>query len=314
MNFRICLCLTALSSFGCASYAATPGEAPRAVACNEGETGALNEASDKWVLAKSDTQDDGSDHYQVLALSAWASAGNSTYCLRWELENRSPKVPPTAAGVAPVLKNVGWADVGLYKQRLEPGGSDKRAIISKKRDLGSTPIDQNTDVTGATNATFKLKVFLPRTQEASAKPSDAPKVEKLAIQTGAYKFGDIVTEYSEGSSSILVKSGAYVNSGKLTFSISVDNGRGKNFQSTKFPFASALLKANSAKGFYLPSDYGPLELPATYKASVPLDQLEDKSLFIVNQPILIYDKSGYTCVMASVYSPIRQSFGLSSCK
>ena len=85
------LYLTALLSSSTASYGATPGEAPRAVACNEGDTGALAE-SDNWVLAKSDTQDDGNDHYKVLALSAWASAGNSTYCVRWELENRSRRI------------------------------------------------------------------------------------------------------------------------------------------------------------------------------------------------------------------------------
>ena len=114
------LYLTALLSSSTASYGATPGEAPRAVACNEGDTGALAE-SDNWVLAKSDTQDDGNDHYKVLALSAWASAGNSTYCVRWELENQSPKNPPTATGTAPVLKNLGWSDVDLYKDRLRTG-------------------------------------------------------------------------------------------------------------------------------------------------------------------------------------------------
>ena len=187
-----------------------PGEAPRAVACNEGDTGALAE-SDNWVLAKSDTQDDGNDHYKVLALSAWASAGNSTYCVRWELENQSPKNPPTATGTAPVLKNLGWSDVDLYKDRLEPGGSDKRAVKWIKRDYNSTPIDQNTDVTGATDATFKLKAFLPRTQTASAKPSYYPPVEKFAL--GGHlaeqdKFGDIITGYSEGSNSVLITSSA----------------------------------------------------------------------------------------------------------
>lgn len=89
-NFYTCLYLTALLLISDAAYGTEPGEAPIAVACSEGETGALAE-TDKWVLAKSDTQDDGSDHYQVLALSAWASKGNSTYCMRWELENQSPK-------------------------------------------------------------------------------------------------------------------------------------------------------------------------------------------------------------------------------
>ena len=73
-NFSACFYLIALLSFGGASYGAPPGEAPRTVACNEGETGALAETN-QWVLAKSDTQDDGSDHYKVLGLSAWASAG-----------------------------------------------------------------------------------------------------------------------------------------------------------------------------------------------------------------------------------------------
>ena len=239
------LYLTALLSSSTASYGATPGEAPRAVACNEGDTGALAE-SDNWVLAKSDTQDDGNDHYKVLALSAWASAGNSTYCVRWELENQSPKNPPTATGTAPVLKNLGWSDVDLYKDRLEPGGSDKRAVKWIKRDYNSTPIDQNTDVTGATDATFKLKAFLPRTQTASAKPSYYPPVEKFAL--GGHlaeqdKFGDIITGYSEGSNSVLITSSAKFDGKQVLFAISVRTPHGTPFKTAKFPFAFALLKA-----------------------------------------------------------------------
>ena len=314
-NFSACFYLIALLSFGGASYGAPPGEAPRTVACNEGETGALAETN-QWVLAKSDTQDDGSDHYKVLGLSAWASAGNSAYCMRWELENQSLKNPPTATGTAPTLKNVFWKDIDLYQDRLEPGGS-KRAVKWTKRDYSSTPIDRNTDVTGATDATFKLKAFLPRVAEASAKQSEAPQVEKISLagrRAGQDKFGDIITGYSQGTNSVLITSGAEFDGKEVIFAISVNTPHGAQFKSTKFPFALAMLKADFADGFSSPSVYATIDVPLSHKTQIPLDQLEDKSIYIVKQPLFIYSESNYTCFLASVYSPIKQSFGQSSCK
>jgi hypothetical protein len=311
-NFLISFSLTGLLAFGAASYAATPGEAPTTVACNEGSAGALD-GTDRSVLTKTDTQDDGNDHYELLALSAWASAGNSTYCMRWELQNQSPKNPPNATGTAPALKNVAWSDVDLYKESLEPGGLDKRAVKWTKRDYSSTPIDQNTDVTGATDATFKLKAFLPRIQQASSKSSDTLKIEKVVLSENS-KFSDIITGYSEGNDSVLVVSRAAVDKEKMTFAISVSAPHGEGFQSTKFPFASAVAKADSAKGFAFPQTFGALELPVAYQASIPLGELNEKSFYIVDQPLLVYNKSGYACILTPVYSPIPQSFEQKSCR
>jgi hypothetical protein len=280
-NLSVSLCLTAFLSFGGTCHGAVPGEAPKTVACNEAGTGTLVD-TDNWVLAKSDMQDDGSDHYKVLALSAWASKGSSTYCIRWELENQSPKNPPTANGTAPVLKNVAWSDIDLYKERLEPGGSDARAVKWIEREYPSTPIDQNTDVTGATDATFKLKAFLPRTQEASVKSSETRQGDKISLAgrlVGQDKFGDILTGYSEGGNSVLITSGAVFDGKEVVFAISVNTPHGAQFKSTKFPFALAMLKADSAKGFSSPSIYAPLDLPLNHKTSIPLSNWKI-SLFI----------------------------------
>jgi hypothetical protein len=295
-------------------YGATPGEAPVAVACNENEGGVLPE-TDTWVLSKADTQEDGNDHYKLLALSAWASAGNSTYCVRWELENQSSKNPPTT-GVAPVLKNVAWSDVDLYMETLEPGGSDTRAVKWIKRDYSSTPIDQNTDVTGATDATFKLKAFLPRTAVSNIKPSDAHKVEQitLAEHRPGDKFGNIVTGYSEGNNSISINSAATFDGKAVVFRISVDTPRGVQFKFAKFPFALAMLKADSAKSFSSPAMEGPLEIPFTHETPIYSEQLENKAIYIVKQPLFVFNQSGFTCLLVSVYSPIQQSFAREDCK
>lgn len=228
-------------------------------------------------------------------------------------KNQSPRNPQTAAGPAPVLKNVWWSDVDLYKGTLEPGGSDKRAVTWKKREYSSTPIDQNTDVTGATDATFKLKAFLPRIQSASVKQTDTPKLEKLAL-SGRNKFGDITTGYSDGNNSILVTSGVKIDGEKVVFEISLNVPHGTKFDATKFPFASAVAKAGSAKDFYFPANFAALELPVAYNALIPLDDLEEKSIYIVNQPLFVYNKFGYACLLTQVYSAIPQSFGRESCK
>lgn len=131
---------------------------------------------------------------------------------------------------------------------------------------------------------------------------------------GKIKFGDIITGYSEGNNSVLVTSSAMIDAEKVVFAISLDTPHGKQFDSTKFPFASAIAKADFAKAFSFPATFGPLDVPVKYSASIPFGELGEKSIYIVDQPLLVYNKSGYTCVLTSVYSPIPQSFGQSGCK
>src|ERR1700733_2153888 len=115
--------------------------APPDTVCNATQGGILDE-KETWVLTATDRANEGDDYYQVMALSAWAkAAGYSEYCLRWELENKSPDKSSGNAKTPTNIKNVWWADVNLYKDVLKPGGPSERASTWLQRPYAATPID-----------------------------------------------------------------------------------------------------------------------------------------------------------------------------
>jgi hypothetical protein len=290
----------------CAGRTIAQTSAPEAIACNQTKPGILDR-KDAWVLAKEDVADEGKDHYQIQALSAWAPIRNSEYCLRWELENQSP--PAAGTSNPTILKNAWWADVLLLKDRLEPGSSSKRASTWKRREYSSTPIDQDTDVTGGVRSTFKLKAYLPRVKQAANNNLGAAAVERVAINRE--RFADIATGYAEGETAVTVRSSVRTDGATVLFGITIDGSASK----VSFPFAQIIRNASSLQSFSAPLNYDPVELPFV-RRELPLsfNQLEDQTFFIVSQPFMIEGPWGRACLLVSVYSPVGKSWGRDACK
>jgi hypothetical protein len=290
---------------------AIAGPAPEAVACNQTRAGILDR-KDAWVLAKEDVADEGKDHYQLEALSAWAAVKNSEYCLRWELENQSPPVADTSNPTIEkptIVKNAWWANVSLWKDRLEPGSGIKRATTWKQREYSSTPIDQDTDVTGGVRSSFKLKAYLPRVKQAANQNPETSIVERVAVNRD--HFGDIATGYAEGETAVTVRSSVRTDRETALFGITMDGSVSK----VSFPFAQIIRNAGSLQSFFGPLDYNPVEVPfARRELPLSFSQLEERSFFIVNQPFLIEGPWGRACLLVSVYSPVRRSFGRAACR
>jgi hypothetical protein len=310
----VCLCFGLVLTTVPHSIPALADQAPATVACNEARSGILDE-TDRWVLAKPDAEDEGRDHYELVALSAWASKGNSEYCIRWELENRSPDAKNASGTTMPtIIKNVWWADTKLFKDRLQPGGHSSRAVMWTEREFSATPIDQDTDVTGGLNSTFKLKAYLPRSKQANAgQSSDSASVERIAIG-GSTHFSDIKTGYMEGEASVSIRSSAIIEKEEIRFGIAVEIPSGRRFESTSFPFAHTVQTAKSLDSFSGPLDYKPLDLPIAYHFDTPLNRLKEGTIYVVSQPLIVQSATGKTCILTSVYSPIAFSLGRSSCK
>jgi hypothetical protein len=284
----------------------TQTAAPEAIACDQTRGGILDRNS-PWVLVKGDGADEGLDHYNLQALSAWAPVRNSEYCFRWELENQSPNSPVTSGPT--VIKNAWWQDVSLWKGRLEPGSGLKRASTWKQREYSSTPIDQDTDVTGGISSTFKLKAFLPRIKQASNNAFGAPPEERVAVSRN--RFADIATGYAEGEMVVTVRSSARSEKEAILFGLSIDG----TISNISFPFAQTIRKAASLDDFSAPLDYNPIEVPfGRREFRLAASQLQERSFFIVKQPLMLEGAWGRACLLVSVYSPVQTSFGRAACK
>jgi hypothetical protein len=316
----VCICIGVLIFFSLNTFVRRAGAdmAPDAFACNQAKAGILDK-KERWVLTKEDVADEGQDHYQLQALSVWASIKSSEYCLRWELENQSPN--RAGSSTPTILKNVWWSDVGLLSPRLEPGSGPNRATTWTQREYSSTPIDQNTDVTGAVSSTFKLKAYLPRIKQALNENPDVPLIERVAL-AGRDHFADIVTGYAEGERAFKVRSTVRTDGKDVFFGIAIESPRSK----VLFPFARTIDNARSLRSgadvarplqsFLDPLDYGTLEVPLPLREfALPSEKLEDRSFFfIVKQPFIVEGPFGNSCLLTSVYSPVRRSFGRLACK
>ena len=292
---------------------AAGAEAPVKVACTE--TGELD-ARQPWVLSRKDHETEGPETYALEVRSAWASKQNSEYCLRWQIELNECKNGDTHKD-CDSIRNVWWKDISLYKPQLDRGAPP--TTVEKEPELKHTPIDQDTDVTGGVKSHFSLAAYLPRAEQASAGDKGAEgSVEVIKVGTET-QLGDLVTRFAEGENSVSVRSVAQIiphSSEVYSASIGIDVQTSKAV-TVKFPFVWMLLnKVSVGKMQKDKLDYTPVKLPVSLKDTHTEYELKqtDNRLFVVQQPVIIDDPGGVTCMHVSVYSPAIRSYGRTGCE